>query len=76
MKMSVKNTSGEIYIPELDAKIITHKPRNKAWSSEEDAIITKYYNNIPARDLAEYLGRTIASVRMHAEFLGLQKRSE
>jgi len=61
----------EIIVPELEALIGTS--RNKPWSDYEIEVLKKYYVvGVPARNIAECLGRTIVAVQKKAATLGLK----
>ena len=48
------------------------KVRNKAWNSREDAILQRYYGQVPTRAIVKHLeGRTIGAIRLRAQRLGL-----
>jgi len=61
----------EIVIEELESA--PDEPR-KFWSVKEEAILKKYYLKKGARPIADYLGRTVRSVRCKAEAMGLRRK--
>ena len=46
-------------------------PHKNAWRKDEDRILEKYYGHIPARDLAQRLGRTLNAVLLRGNKLSL-----
>lgn len=48
----------------------------REWSPEEDQVMTTHYPDLPAKRVAEMLGRSVQSVYTRANLLGLKKSEE
>jgi hypothetical protein len=61
--------------PHIDGGIFPepHSPNSRPWTQEETEYLAVNFPATKDRLLAEHLGRTIKSVRMKAEYLGLRK---
>ena len=61
-----------IIVPELEKLI--GSARNKAWSEYEVKVLSKYYSlDVPVKDIAQYLKRTIVSVQKKITTLNLRR---
>jgi hypothetical protein len=71
--MSKEEEEMEFTVSELE-EILQNgaKVRNKAWSHREDAILQRYYGQVPTRALVKHLeGRSIGAIRLRAQRIGL-----
>jgi hypothetical protein len=55
----------------LDDLASSYVPRNRPWSSAEIETVRKYRGKVRDADLAEKLGRSLASLRLKAQNLGV-----
>lgn len=61
-----------IRIPELDEAAKIYKPY-RFWSEDDQAILRQYWRKVPLQNLARYLNRSVHSVELQAERLGLPR---
>ena len=62
-----------IRVAALDALIADGwTPRNKPWTEHEEDVLREYYGQVPARAIAESLGRSLSSILNKAGAMGLR----
>ena len=59
-----------IVVPELEKLVGTYK--NRYWSDKHEAIVRRYYGQVPVDAIAKIVGRPPDAVRMKAKHMGLK----
>jgi hypothetical protein len=60
--------------PELEAMV--GEIRNKPWSSDDEALLVRYYGNVKTEFIVKKLGRTPAAIGSKVRELGLKFHKE
>lgn len=59
----------EVVIPELEKMAKTHHSR--AWTDKQVRTLERYYNKVPIRSLAKYVGKSVDACRNKADSIGI-----